>query len=168
MPTLDSVIEFRKKMFEESSDLIRKKGHDYNRKQQLEGDTLYNLRIASLMGIVETPEQGILVRLMDKMMRLSSLMTADVEAQVKEESVRDTVKDVHNYVDYALQLWEERLAIAKSRAQFEPRPQIGNQLEVKYAGAVIPAPISFEKAVDEAGRPQGFVVATEDRMRIKP
>ena len=107
MPSLESVKAFRKKMFDESMSLIDKKGHDYNRKQQLTGDTLFNLRVASIMGIVETPEQGIMVRLVDKMMRLASLMAPGAEAQVKDESVRETVRDAHNYLDYMLQLWEE-------------------------------------------------------------
>lgn len=149
MPSLDQVLEFRKRMYEESSDIIRKKGHDYNRRQQLGGDTLFNLKVAAIMGIVETPEQGILVRLMDKMMRLASLMTADVEAAVKDESVRDTVKDVHNYVDYALQLWEERKA--------ESRQVRGSEVE---------APLSFKEARDDKDRPLGFVV--EQRMKREP
>lgn len=110
MPSLESVKQFREQMFKESMALIEQKGHDYNRQQQHAGDTLFNLRVAELLGIVPTAERGILVRLADKMMRLISLMEPGVEASVKGESVRDTVKDIHNYVDYALQLWEERAA----------------------------------------------------------
>lgn len=156
MPSLDQVLEFRKRMYEESTELIRRKGHDYNRKQQLSGDTLYNLRVAALMGIVETPEQGILVRLMDKMMRLSSLMTADVDAQVRDESVRDTVKDVHNYVDYALQMWEERRfgELKELREAIKPVEGLVTGTKVQ---SVISGP-SFSPAFDEQGRNLGFVV----------
>lgn len=108
MPSLDEVLKFREEMYKESSDLIKKKGHDYNRQQQNDGNTLFNLQVAEILGIVETAERGILVRLSDKFMRLISLMTPGVEAQVSGESVRDTVKDIHNYSDFALQLWEER------------------------------------------------------------
>jgi hypothetical protein len=95
-------------MFEDSLAIIQRKGHDYNRQQQQGGNTLFNLTVAELLGIVPTAERGILVRLSDKFMRLISLMEPGVDPAVAGESVRDTVKDIHNYVDYALQLWEER------------------------------------------------------------
>lgn len=108
MPTITEVKAFRSRMFEESMALIDRKGHDYNRAQQLAGDTLFNLKVAEILGIVPTAERGILVRLSDKFMRLISLMTPGVDPANTSESVRDTVRDIHNYVDYALQLWEER------------------------------------------------------------
>lgn len=108
MPSLEKVKQFRQQMFQESMTLIDKKGADYNRQQQNNGDTLFNLRVSELLGIVPTAEQGILVRLSDKFMRLISLMPIDVEAAVKDESIRDTVRDFHNYLDYCLQLREER------------------------------------------------------------
>lgn len=108
MPSLEEVLAFRKQLHDDSTALIAKKGHDYNRTQQLAGDTLFNLKVAELLGIVPTAERGILVRLSDKFMRLISLMEPGVEASVSGESVRDTVIDLHNYSAYALQLWEER------------------------------------------------------------
>ena len=104
------VVDFRTTMFHESVALIEQKGHDYNRQQQNGGDTLFNLRVAEILGIIPTAERGILVRLSDKFMRLISLMEPGVEAEVKGESLRDTVRDIHNYLDYALLLWEERRA----------------------------------------------------------
>jgi hypothetical protein len=103
-------------------DLIAKKGADYNREQQLAGDTLFNLKVAELLGIVPTAERGILVRLSDKFMRLISLMQPGVEATIKDESVADTVRDIHNYVDYALMIWLERLEAARQPAKVLPMP----------------------------------------------
>jgi hypothetical protein len=117
MPSLQEVKDFRQRMFDESMALVDKKGSDYNRQQQLDGDTLFNLRVAELLGIVATAERGILVRLSDKFMRLISLMQPGVEAAVSDESVRDTVRDVHNYIDYALLLWEERRGAVKSATE---------------------------------------------------
>jgi hypothetical protein len=108
MPSLEQVKAFRKDLFDESMALIDKKGADYNREQQLAGDTLFNLRVAEILGIVPTAERGILVRLSDKFMRLISLMQQGVDPAVKGESVRDTVRDIHNYIDYALVIFEER------------------------------------------------------------
>lgn len=108
MPSLERVLTFSEEMYKSSTELIARKGHDYNRQQQNSGDTLFNLRVAELLGVVPTAEQGILVRLSDKLMRLISLTAPGVEAQVKDESVLDTVRDIHNYANYLALLWVER------------------------------------------------------------
>ena len=41
------------------------------------------------------------------MMRLASLMSPGVEAEIKDESIQDTIADVHNYIDYAYLLFME-------------------------------------------------------------
>lgn len=111
MPSLQEVLEYRKRLNDDAVALIEKKGHDYARAyQENGGDTLFNLRVAEILKIVPTAESGVLVRLSDKFMRLVSLMAPGVEASVSDESLRDTVMDIHNYSSYALQLWEERKA----------------------------------------------------------
>jgi len=97
MISLKEVLAYRKAMFKKSYDIVEKKGHDYNKKQQLSGDTLFNLRVCELLGIVPRAEVGILVRLSDKFMRMISLENTD---NVNEESFEDTVADIHNYIDY--------------------------------------------------------------------
>ena len=96
--SLKEVKDFRKEMFDRSMAIIERKGHDYNRKQQNDGDTLFNLRVSELLGVVPTAEHGILVRLSDKIMRLCSLV--DAKPEDTQESFEDTIVDVHNYVDY--------------------------------------------------------------------
>ena len=108
--TLEEVKRFREEMHTQSMSIIEKKGPDYNHKQQHQGDTLFNLRGAAILGIIDTPRQGVLVRLCDKMMRLASLMTPGVEAEIKDESIQDTIADVHNYIDYAYLLFMEEHA----------------------------------------------------------
>lgn len=105
MPSLSEVLQFREDMHKKSMALIEKKGADYNRDQQQEGNTLFNLHVCELLGIVESTEEGILVRLSDKFMRLISLTKPGREAAVKDESVLDTVVDVHNYIDYLALTW---------------------------------------------------------------
>src|SRR3990167_11273113 len=110
MPSIVEVLQFRNKMFEDSMSLIAAKGADYCRDQQGTGDTLFNLRVAAILGVVPNPETGILVRLSDKFMRLVSLgKDENRNPAVTGESLRETVKDIHNYVDYLLLLREERL-----------------------------------------------------------
>jgi len=86
----------------------KKKGADYNRKQQLSGDTLYNLSVAKQLDIVDTVTKSILVRLSDKMMRLISL-TGDpkVHVEVKDEKVSDTIEDTINYLVYLYCKYQE-------------------------------------------------------------
>ena len=110
MPSLDDVKAFRQQMYEKSTALIDKKGADYNRDQQEQGDTLFNLRVCELLGVVPSTEEGILVRLSDKFMRLISLTKPNREAAVKDESVLDTISDIHNYVDYLGLIWQQRRA----------------------------------------------------------
>lgn len=107
--TVEDVLAFRKERFESSLALVAQKGHDYNRQQQDGGDTLFNMRVCEALGITESTEQGILVRLSDKLMRLVSL-TKDpsVSPQVKDESVMATVDDVHNYIDYLAMIHRSR------------------------------------------------------------
>ena len=108
MPSLEEVLKFRTDMHQKSMALIEKKGADYNRDQQKSGDTLYNLTVCELLGVVDSTEQGILVRLSDKLMRLVSLTKPGREAAVKDESVLDTIQDIHNYVDYLGLIWQQR------------------------------------------------------------
>lgn len=88
--------------------LIDRKGADYNRDQQEQGDTLFNLKVCELLGVVPSTEEGILVRLSDKFMRLISLTKPGRNAAVKEESVLDTIDDIHNYADYLGLIWQQR------------------------------------------------------------
>lgn len=101
MATLEHVIKIHKELCDEARAIIEKKGHDYNRQQQHTGESLFNLKVAKLLGIVDTDTQSILVRMSDKMMRLISL-TKDpsVVASVKDESIRDTIRDLINYSSY--------------------------------------------------------------------
>lgn len=106
--TVADVKTFRTALFDKSMALIDRKGADYNRDQQEAGDTLFNLRVCEILGVVPSTEEGILVRLSDKFMRLISLTKPGREAAVKDESVLDTIADIHNYVDYLGLIWQQR------------------------------------------------------------
>lgn len=100
MITVDQILAIRKELYDMSTAVITTKGHDYNRQQQESGDTLFNLRVASLLGVVDSPAKSVMVRMIDKVMRMISLTDAD--PAVKGESITDTVADLHNYADYWL------------------------------------------------------------------
>jgi hypothetical protein len=104
----DDLLRMRARLNAKADWLLLSKGNDYNSKQQENGDTLFNLRAAALLGIVEDPVRGILVRLSDKLMRLSSLTLPGVVRQVNDESIEDTVLDIRNYSDYILAFVKEQ------------------------------------------------------------
>ena len=109
--SIEEAVEFRKTMFDKSLALVSRKGADYNRDQQASGgNSLFNLQVCELLGVAETAERGILVRLCDKIMRLVSLAHPDRDPANSDESLLDTVADVHNYVDYLALLHTKRQA----------------------------------------------------------
>lgn len=73
----------------ECLDLGQRKNHDYG----AAGDAI------EIAGV-----EGVVVRMLDKQFRLLSLTKAGHESAVKDESLRDTLKDMINYATYAVAL----------------------------------------------------------------
>lgn len=78
---------------EKSRNLMRKKNADYAGKHGVE--PFANFTRVEAMGICKT-EAGMLVRMTDKMSRLSSFLEAG-KFEVKDESLEDTILDMINY-----------------------------------------------------------------------
>ena len=66
MTTLKKVHEEHISLCQKAYDIVEQKGHDYNRTQQNNGDTLFNLVAPTHDGITTTMTQPILVRISDK------------------------------------------------------------------------------------------------------
>lgn len=77
--------------FKSCLETARKKNEDYG---GLDNDPFKNFRNSNVVGV--SVEKGILVRLMDKMSRVSTLLEKD--SKVKEESIEDTIDDAINYL----------------------------------------------------------------------
>ena len=77
--------------FTECFETAQRKNHDYGGSNN---DPFANFRNSTIAGV--SVERGILVRLMDKMSRISTLL--DKEAMVKDEAVNDTIDDAINYL----------------------------------------------------------------------
>lgn len=77
--------------FEACMNTAVSKNHDYGGSNK---DPFANFRNSTIAGV--PVERGILVRLMDKMSRISTLL--DKEAQVKDEAIDDTIDDAINYL----------------------------------------------------------------------
>lgn len=77
-------------LYSEGIEIIREKNSDYSKN----GDAFSNFRFAELVGI--SPERAILVRVSDKLARISNLL--DKENEVKDETIYDTILDMINYM----------------------------------------------------------------------
>lgn len=78
--------------FAECFEILKRKNHDYAGKETT--DPFKNFRGSEFVGVA--PDRAILVRTMDKMSRISNLLSQD--NAVKDESIDDTIKDVINYM----------------------------------------------------------------------
>jgi hypothetical protein len=77
--------------FKSCAELARQKNNDYAGENT--PDPYRNFRNSSIVGI--PPQHGVLVRMTDKLVRIGNLMKQD--AQVKDESIDDTLDDLINY-----------------------------------------------------------------------
>ena len=88
------LFEYHKDLCGEALELMEKKNHDYAGE---EGDTSFaNFTRSEAMGICST-EQGFLVRVCDKLSRLSTFTSAGT-LKVDNESYNDAVVDIINYM----------------------------------------------------------------------
>lgn len=71
-------------------DIARRKNADYADN----ADPFKNFKMCEQFGV--SAEQGILVRISDKISRIGNLLNK--EAQVKDESINDTIEDAINYL----------------------------------------------------------------------
>lgn len=77
-------------IYAQGIEIIKNKNHDYAE----DSDPFKNFRYSELLGI--SIERAILVRIMDKIARISNLL--DKEAKVKDEKIEDTLIDAINYL----------------------------------------------------------------------
>lgn len=88
------LLAIHKELTDEARALSERKNHDYSGGKD-DTHPFLNFTRCEAMGICKT-EAGIMVRLTDKMSRLSTFITTG-EFKVKDEALRDTVLDIINY-----------------------------------------------------------------------
>ena len=88
--TRQQLLHHIEKLYERGLTIIAAKNADYAADQ----DAFKNFRSAEVVGVA--PDRAILVRVMDKLSRVGNLL--DKEADVKDESVDDTILDAINYL----------------------------------------------------------------------
>lgn len=110
------------------SELHSRKNHDYAG----QADPLANFRECERIGV--SAFRGCFVRMMDKYMRIANFFTAG-ELKVKDESVKDTLRDLAVYSLIAIILLEEQNTEIPST-----REKTASELEIKRfpPGTVIP------------------------------
>jgi hypothetical protein len=91
--TNSELFEMHKKLCDSALKLMQKKNHDYSGKSGKE--PFANFTRAEAMGITTT-EKGMLVRMLDKISRLSSFADSG-EFKVEDEKLEDTIIDIINY-----------------------------------------------------------------------
>ena len=89
--TRDELLQHHKDITEDALILMEKKNHDYAGNN----DPFANFLRVQHLGIC-TAEQGFLVRMADKLSRLSTYATVG-KLEVKDEGVYDTLIDMINY-----------------------------------------------------------------------
>ena len=92
--TRDELLQFHEEITKEARALMSLKNRDYAGNEGVE--PFANFTRVEAMGICKT-EQGFMVRLTDKMSRLSSFVRAG-KMHIKDESFKDTCVDVINYM----------------------------------------------------------------------
>lgn len=92
--TREELLKFHEMICEESRTLMNLKNRDYAGNEG--NEPFANFTRCEAMGICET-EQGFMVRVTDKMSRLSSFLRSG-KMFVEDESFRDTIVDVINYM----------------------------------------------------------------------
>lgn len=109
--TKSQYLEFHKRVCDEARAISEKKGSDYSdNERSVDADTFANFRGASQLGL--TAEQGVLVRLQDKLSRLGTASAKVVRGDVMkvDENIEETALDALNYIIIFLALNEERKA----------------------------------------------------------
>ncbi len=91
MFTKQQFVDFHASAVQKMTEIMRAKNADYTGSS---ASPFANFTQVENNGICTT-EQGILVRMTDKMSRINSLL--DRDAQVKDESIEDTLLDLANY-----------------------------------------------------------------------
>jgi len=82
--------EYLKKNLKEMEELLIKKNHDYAE----DSDVYSGFKICEKLGVCKA-EEGIIVRITDKLGRVVQLLKKD--AKVSDESIHDTLIDLANY-----------------------------------------------------------------------
>lgn len=124
--TRSELLAFFNEKTSAARDLMSRKNQDYAEVDEVFG----NLNVCELLNIVPA-EQGILIRMTDKLRRLISLTKRD--AAVKDESFEDTCLDLINYTILLMARRSQRGFAVREAAQPTQRPIVDTMGDLKQA-----------------------------------
>lgn len=107
MDTTEALIKWHEEVCAKAKDLMAKKNKDYARG----GTPFANFTLCESMGVCST-EEGIIVRMTDKIRRLASLVDGGTPL-VEGESFTDTIIDIVNY-SIILSAWRQKQVMRES------------------------------------------------------
>ena len=97
------LVQSFRELMEENIATVAKKNADYS---GADSDGFKNFELVEQLGICST-EVGFLVRMCDKLARLSTLVGSETGPQVADESIEDTLGDLANYASL-MQLYRRK------------------------------------------------------------
>lgn len=119
------LLEYHEAICEQARELVKRKNHDYAGES---GETPFrNFDVIESYDCGVSSEMGILVRLSDKLSRISTALTCN-ELKVEDESFDDTIRDGINY-----------LVILSARRQLR-RGEVGEGVEGPDSSSAAPSP----------------------------
>jgi hypothetical protein len=89
----EELLKLHEELCKEALNLMKRKNHDYAGNEGVQ--PFANFERCEAMGICAT-EQGMLVRIVDKLSRLSTFVSCG-KLQVENESYKDAIVDIINY-----------------------------------------------------------------------
>ena len=105
MATIKERIELLDVMHQREKAIMEAKAHDYSG----DVDCNRNIKACESVGLCSA-EKGVILRLLDKLSRLTTLIEPGVKAKVMDESIDDTISDSRNYLAILQHLIVERRA----------------------------------------------------------
>ena len=96
----EEYFKYHREICDEARKLSERKNNDYANPNAHQDDKMRvfrNFLLCEQMNICTT-ESGMLVRLSDKFMRISNLLRPGHQRAVTDESIKDTIEDIINYV----------------------------------------------------------------------
>lgn len=129
LTTKEGYLAFHKECCDKMHEITRRKNADYTGGAS---DPFANFQVVENVGVCNV-ETGFMVRMLDKYMRICALADGTREAQVKDESIEDTLLDLANYAILLAGYLKKKRAGRKQQAVVAPAPSKKTKWRYHYA-----------------------------------
>lgn len=132
--TSEHLFNMHKELCKNALDLMKQKNHDYAGNKGIE--PFANFTRVEAMGITTT-EKAMLVRMLDKMSRLSSFMESK-EFKVQDEKLEDTILDMINYSVLLYAYLDNKNNKSYTIVELERPPIMEDEYGMYSKGGIVP------------------------------